>query len=135
LEQDEHHLEQLAIWACTTGRRSPELQSKIRALLADRSATSDDLVAMIAEVKGAAGSFNGTPMNASRSGGRAPTVTERMADTLQSEPRAIWWTAKEWAAKLSMSPTAVTLSETWMGTIKYSRELLKHHQSVRRRRT
>jgi hypothetical protein len=135
LEQDEHHLEQLAIWACMAGRRFPELQSKIRALLADRGATEAHAVEMIAEVnRSGAPPVGGPLITNGSSNGRAPTVNERMADILQSEPQAMWWMAKEWAEKLGMSATTVTLSETWMTTIKYSREMLKAHRSVRRHR-
>jgi hypothetical protein len=135
LEQDDYHLEQLAIWACTSGRRFPDLQSKTQSLLAERNATGADLEALIAEVNSSGAPPVGGPLNTNgRTDGRAPTVNERMADILQSEPQAMWWMAKEWAEKLGMSATTVTLSETWMTTIKYSREMLKGHRTVRRRR-
>ncbi len=135
-EVDEHHGEQLAIWACTAGLRFPKLQSKIQTLLADPDAAEANFVEMIAEVNGSGGPPIGGLVKASNdgSGGRAPTVNDRMAEILRSQPHAMWWMAKEWAKKLGISATTVTLSETWMTTIKYSREMLKGHRSVRRRR-
>lgn len=118
-----------------SGTQVPELQSKIQALLADRSATKADVIGMINEVNSSGAPPVGGPLNTDgRAEGRALTVNERMADILQSEPHAIWWMAKEWAEKLGMSASTVTLSETWMTTIKYSREMLKGPRTARRRR-